>query len=520
VSEPAKQESKLANDFVTDESKVDSDREFLFLPDDGLRGYARTSITESARQIFGALGRLKSVFYREGDLCRVVDGQLEHISAEQFRSVLEDSRLPPVALMKITKGESLPIVTNCSNSHARALIASDEARSLLPNIQLVTRSPVLYEDSNGELRETVSGWNGVNGGLYQYSNVKAELCTIEEADKIIRSLIPDFEFQEQGDRSRFIAAILTPALVMGGFIKGSIPMLVCEADQSQSGKTYAQKVLAAIYGEKPHVLAQKDRGGVGSLDESFGQALVFDNVRGKLGSKLVEAVMTADGPLPFRVLRKEVEVDPKGRFFMLSSNGYTTTRDLANRSFIVRIKKRPGREWHAFPEGDLLDHVRANTGRVLGAIFAIVRDWWQEGKQRTVETRHDFRDWCRVLDWIVKEMGECPLMDGHQELQTRQSTEGLALLRQIAIAVEESGSLGDDLTTSGLVDIVTSVGVEIGGGDKPAQWIGRLFGPIFRETDSAEVDGITVTRDEEEVAREDGNGTRRHFSYVFERKKR
>ena len=104
-----------------------------------------------------------------------------------------------------------------------------------------------------------------------------------------------------------IASLITPALKSGGFIKGRVPADVAEADQSQSGKTYRQKVIAALYNEQLSLVTSRE-GGVGSIDESLNQALVagrpfiqFDNFRGRFESAHLEAFLTAEGSFPCRV---------------------------------------------------------------------------------------------------------------------------------------------------------------------------------------------------------------------------
>jgi|tagenome__1003787_1003787.scaffolds.fasta_scaffold20866626_1 hypothetical protein len=51
----------------------------------------------------------------------------------------------------------------------------------------------------------------------------------------------------------------------------------------------------------------------------------------------------------------------------LMVNGVEATRDMANRSSIIRIRKRDRFTYSNFSEGDLLLHVRANQAYFLGA---------------------------------------------------------------------------------------------------------------------------------------------------------
>ena len=207
-------------------------------------------------------------------------------------------------------------------------------------------------------------------------------------------------------------------------------MDIGEADASQSGKTYRQKVVAAVYRESPNVVVQR-MGGVGGFDESIAQKLIdgrpfvlLDNFRGKLDSPYLEAVLTAPSSMPARVPhRGEVQVDPRSFVFQITSNGAETTRDLANRASIVRIKKRPeDYPFKVYSDGDLYAHVVANQPWYLGSIFAVIEEWAAKGRPRTNETRHDFREWVRVLDWIVRNIfNAAPLMDGHDEARQRVS---------------------------------------------------------------------------------------------------
>src|SRR5207244_2612373 len=96
---------------------------------------------------------------------------------------------------------------------------------------------------------------------------------VDEAVQALRSILAEFDFQTEGDHSRALANVVTPALKLGGFLRGFVPVDVAEADQSQSGKTFRQRVTCALYNERPRVIARRD-GGVGSVDESFSQALI------------------------------------------------------------------------------------------------------------------------------------------------------------------------------------------------------------------------------------------------------
>ena len=68
---------------------------------------------------------------------------------------------------------------------------------------------------------------------------------------------------------------------------------------------------------------------------------------------------------------------------------------------------------NAFVDGmDVMAYVRGRYTYYLAGIYAVIRQWHAQGKPRTNENRHDFQEWCQVLDWIVQYvLGEAPLFE-------------------------------------------------------------------------------------------------------------
>src|SRR5690349_550191 len=108
--------------------------------------------------------------------------------------------------------------------------------------------------------------------------------------------------------------------------------------------------------------------------------------------------MTCPDLFPARIPhQREVLVNPRRFLIQLSSNGVEATRDLANRSSIVRIRKRPGYVYR-----DTLGELVSRQSYYLGCVFAVVRALVEAGKPRTSCTPHDFREWAGTLDWVVQ----------------------------------------------------------------------------------------------------------------------
>lgn len=468
------------------------------------------TITASAQIIFPLIAAGRTLFSRGGVVHEVVNGEtgsrLEVMLPKAFRSRLE--KHGKLMVWRLDRNGRKLVPTICPEETAAALLVTTEALTLLPAIRSVVASPVLALDGQN-LIVLKHGWNQQNGGVFVSGGLPPDEVPIDEAVNAICDLLVDFDFQTDSDCSRALAALVTPALKAGGLLTGNTPIQVCEADKSQSGKGFFLKVLAAVYAETPSLIAQKD-GGVGSLDETVASALIagrpfiqLDNMRGKLSSTQLEAIITANGPFACRAPhRGTVEVDTRPFTFSMTSNGVATTRDLANRCSIIRIRKRPeDHVFQAYPEGGLHDHIEANQPYYLGCVFAVVREWVAQGQKRTTENRHDFRDWAQTLDWIVTSVfGACPLMDGHNEARDRVSDQNRTWLRAIALQISEQGRLGETMLAVDLVEISEEGDVAIPNCrddvqviDK-ARAIGKVMKKIFTTNQVAFVDGWQVTR--------------------------
>ena len=473
------------------------------------------SISESARVIFQRIGPSNTLFWRGGALVELVtlDGMaaLDIVKPDGFRTRVEKfGNL--FAWRSDGDGGAALKRTKLGADDARAMLAATEAREFLPAISSVLRCPVMTETPSGDVAILGRGYHPEQGGLLIVAGATPPEVPVAEAAKALRRVLEEFSFQSEGDRSRAVAAFITPALRMGGFLRGNIPVDVAEADASQAGKGYRHNLVAALYNEGSYFVTAR-AGGVGSLDESFAAALIagrpfitLDNLRGKQDSQHLEAFLTAPGLFPARIPhRGEALVDPKRFILQASSNGLEATRDLANRSSICRIRKRPG-----FAYRDTLSELQSRQPFFLGCVFSLVAEWIAAGKPRTKDCRHDFREWNQTLDWIVRELVGCaPLMEGHEAAQERASNPALSWLRNIALAVEAENRLGFPLMASELAEISELHGLEIPGDpkerDQASRQIGILAKRLFRDGAGLDVDGFTIKRTEKEYRKQSGD---------------
>jgi hypothetical protein len=472
-------------------------------------------ISDSAKSLFSEIAKTKELYLRDGQVFQIAehDGilKLELLKPAAACSKFEDY----VAFMKKTKGKEGPtlVPTVLSTEQAEKYLSA-EAKKLLPEIQSIINCPLIVEKDD-KLFILKKGYD-LNTKTLVTQDIDLVDVGLEEAVESLNGILDDYDFQTLGDHSRAIASLITPAMKFGGHINGPIPVDVAEADQSQSGKTYRQQIIAAIYGETCNVVTKQEGGGVGSNDEKFGSALVdgrpfiqFDNVRGRFSLQSLESFMTAQGRFPARpAYSKVLHVDPAKFMIMLSSNGFQTTPDLANRSSIIRIRKREGyhfKKWEVGGkfQGHMLEFVQSNRAYVLSCIFTIIREWHKYGKQRSDETRHDFREWCQKLDWIVQNiLGEAPLMDGHKEAQTRASNPDHTFMRIVAVAADRDQKLNTELKASEIYGICEEHEIRIPGiapskqhdDETGPKVIGKIMSRLFENGESIEIDNYQVAR--------------------------
>jgi hypothetical protein len=494
-------------------NKEEKKRIELILPS----GYVRFS--DTARIMFPVLANRLRYFVRGRGLVEIAyqkimkDKQLHDIfqllEPDALRSRIENDFVCWV--WREEKGKYLKKPARCTADAARVLLKTDQAFEYLPAIATLSAAPVLTGEQ-GALRILYKGYHDVHGGIYVTGGAeKILLPTRKEAIELILEILRDYDFISLADKSRAVAFFLSPAMRAGRLLgEVDFPIDIGEANESQSGKTFRQKLVYTIYGETPYIIANRE-GGVGSLDESISTALIagvpfvfFENFRGQMKSQLVETCLRGTGMAPARAPHKgEIQV-PTGHInWQLSSNGLEASRDLGNRAIITRIAKREaGYKFSTYPEGNILAHIKANQTKYQAAVFRILADWDQLGRPHTKDARHDFVEWAQALDWIVQNFFNLPpLLDGHIEEVLRISDTALSWLRQVAIAVDKEKRLEEGLSATEIVDVCQARGIEQPGvssmvdPDQLAKHAGRLLNRLFRDTDQLAIDRYKVRRD-------------------------
>ena len=343
----------------------------------------------------------------------------------------------------------IPVTKYALNAtKSKELLRSKAMKSKMPEIRAMFDCPMLIEQ-DGKLVE-----------IHQYDPVSKIWCrgnptqnmSVEEAKECINTMLQDFHFLTESDRARAIYSLLTPSIYFSGAMgRHRVPIQVTEANSSQSGKGYFNQLIQALFNTQiGKVSFSSSDKGLGSAMESISSVMIsgktficLDNIRGVINEAKLESLATEDTFLA-RKLHADAELDPRDYYISMTSNSAAMTKDLANRSNILRIKRQPnGYVYAKFEEGDLISHIEANHAKFLGAVYTLIRHWHNLDKPeiRSTHNTQTFAKWAAIGNWFVKEVFgmDLDLLDEYDLIGQRISSDTLSYLRICANMVEYAG---------------------------------------------------------------------------------
>lgn len=445
----------------------------------------------------------------------------------------------PVSVEEV-KGQLIATPKICPAGFAKLILQHDAFLNELREIKVTSKGPLLVQDEDS--LKVVCGGQCVNG-FYAAGDPPDIPEHIDEAVERILEPFRDFVFFTECDKSRAIAGMLLPLLVLGGLMDGRAPALLAEADKSQAGKGFMFKIIRAVYGQAATIV-NSSQGSVGSLAEAIDTALVskkpmvqIDNMRGNVDSQKVESVLTETNYSARRAYSQAIEVDPSHTVFMITTNSMSMTEDLSNRILPIRIRKRDmGKSFHKYPEGNILQHVTANQPRYLGAVMKLVMVWDERSRPFNEEarTKHNMREFAGIAEWLVHDlMGLPSVFGGIEEIRVRLFSPELSWLRDVGMTVFATERVGQALAAKEVLELLEEEGrYDLQPGVKEHESIdnescmkrtlqafGRKVGRLFRKADQVLVEGIRVVKTMEKRSRPDGNGRRETACYRFESEK-
>jgi hypothetical protein len=186
-----------------------------------------------------------------------------------------------------------------------------------------------------------------------------------------------------------VAAMMTPGW---GGPPGARPMFVFASDYGQgSGKTETAKAIGRLWGGGTALDYEDNWQNISkrimSSDDWLSRVFLFDNIKGKFGGSAIESAVTAEFLTGHKMFVGTVK-RPNDATFFLTFNLPEMTRDLAQRSIIIKIGKPQAGDFIEWASifvnehrlqliSDLLQLLRQPAERVVSMKFADRWRAWQ-----------------------------------------------------------------------------------------------------------------------------------------------
>jgi hypothetical protein len=303
-----------------------------------------------------------------------------------------------------------------------ALLADEGLWQKLPAIKTYARRAVF--DENFVLRGP--GWHPDQGVLvHGPAIVPADLPPVAPAgvgsvDRLpphLRRLLGEFCWATEADLENALALLLT-GLLANHFVTTPKPVGLIDGNQQGVGKSLLSQVTGQVLdGREPERIPlvrdeelEKKLGA--KLRESKSSVILFDNVKAKLDSELVEA--NALSPLlSVRLLGHSRNIArPNTYLWLVTSNSTTASSDLVTRGVPVRLHHDGDPAEREFSE-DVLEYATRHRLDILGELAALVLRWvganrprasaiWLKGQ---VKPRHRCQTWAETVGGILGTSG-------------------------------------------------------------------------------------------------------------------
>jgi hypothetical protein len=236
-----------------------------------------TSFSQSAARFFSILAKTGKFFFSGKRVCALANDNghlsLEVIGDNQFRSAIEDH----VRLFCWREEHGhyfLKAGARCSLDQARVLLASSQAGKYLPPVATIHHCPCLIRRPDGNTEVLGKGYHPITGGRLVAGGEMPWQMPLDETRSVLLEPLEEFEFLSLADKSRALAAFISPAIKALGSLDISVPLAVVEANDSQAGKGFFLDLIGAVYRQPAGALLTQRNGGVGSFDESLSQCLI------------------------------------------------------------------------------------------------------------------------------------------------------------------------------------------------------------------------------------------------------
>jgi len=396
-------------------------------------------IADSAIEV---IARRENLFQRGGKLVHVVEDVSKGVRGKQPPRIVElpiprlrEMLANDVAWMRMRNGSK--VKAHLPGWVVQA-IASRGAWDHIRPLEAVVTSPIVKP--SGELL-TVPGYDDETGiWFWPIGKVPElpELPSIHDAKRACDELLDavcDFPFESEIHRSTWLAALLTP-LARFSF-EGPAPLFLFDANTRGAGKSMLTDTIATIVSGRPMARMtqatgnpDEERKRITSLAMEGASLVLVDNVSSTLGNEHLDAVLTGTEWRDRVLGRTEMISMPMHATWYATGNNVMLAADTSRRVVHARLvtpdEKPEEREGFKHPE--LIDWVKQNRTRLLGAALTILRAYFVAGcPTQKIKPWGSFSGWTKVVRGALAWVGQPDCGETRRALQESSDTEAAAL---------------------------------------------------------------------------------------------
>jgi hypothetical protein len=385
-------------------------------------------------------------------------------------------------------GESYDVLRTMTQQQAEGVLKCPEFLNGLPKIEAVNPERSLAIDpETGEMAFLKAGYDEKTKTLtFDSSNgFFDETLTLVQCTDILRHLLVEFPFSGKtplsdldGARPDFfqsrslavqIAAMLSQAHPCLLPIQASRLGFIYNANTERSGKTLLCKIAIIPFYRRMAVQSWTDREDdlrkvIDAVLLAGARYILFDNVRGRIQSQTVEALMTS-ATWRGRVLgRTQMFEVPNQATIFFTGNDCFGSPDIAHRCLVCDLFVEEAN----IQERKIVDPINdtwlmrhENRFKILSALSGLVRHWDAAGRPKpSGRVRVGFEDWCNIYGGIVEfaGLGDC-LAEPEVEKDVDTESADIRTLIMELVAAAEKGSRRIEFSFQQIINAAHHAGV-------------------------------------------------------------
>ena len=287
----------------------------------------------------------------------------------------------------------------------------------LPCLDAITGAPVFDENwkllsSPGYQPSTRLFFESDGCGVPPVQDAPSDDDVGRAKSLLLEEWLGDFPFVERSSRVHAIATLLSR--VLRNRIDGPVPLFAVDAPTAGSGKTLLVESIGIITtGAAPAAMSlpRKDdelRKQITSVLLGGTPIVLLDNITHTLESGVLAAALTSRNWSDRLLGKSETVSVPNNCLWIATGNNLQLGTEISRRTVWIRLDPKVDRPWErsGFKHDPLGAWVVENRGRLLWALFVLVRRWLADGtpvwQGRPLGS---FESWGRIVGGILDSAG-------------------------------------------------------------------------------------------------------------------